>query len=126
MKQKTKKHVILCVDDDKDFLDSLKLIIEGGGYAVATASSGEEGLKKYKETKPSLIIVDLMMEEIDSGVHFVRDIHALGSTPPVYMLSSVGDNMNTNISFAELGLTGLLQKPIDPDKLLSVLKAQLK
>ena len=126
MKQKSKKHVILCVDDDKDFLDSLTLIIEGSGYRTETASSGEEGLKKYKESKPALVIVDLMMEEIDSGVQFVRDIRSLGPTPPVYMLSSVGDNLNTNIDFSTLGLTGVLQKPIDPDKLLATLKAQLK
>jgi DNA-binding response OmpR family regulator len=114
------------VDDDRDFLDSLKLIIEGGGYKAATASSGEEGLKKYKEVKPALVIVDLMMEEIDSGVHLVRDIRALGSAPPIYMLSSVGDNLNTNADFSQLGLTGVLQKPVDPDKLIATLRAQLK
>jgi DNA-binding response OmpR family regulator len=126
MKKKTKKPVILCVDDDKDFLDSLKLILEGSGYRMETASSAEEGLKRYKEVQPALVIADLMMEEIDSGINFVKDIRSLGSTPPIYMLSSVGDNLNVNIDFSQLGLTGVLQKPINPDKLLATLNAQLK
>ena len=72
------KHVILCVDDDQDFLDSMRTIIESAGYIMEMASSAEQGLKKYKEVKPDIILVDLMMEEIDSGVTFVKDIKALG------------------------------------------------
>ena len=123
---KSKKHLILCVDDDRDFLDSLKMIIESGGYRMETANSAQEGLKKYQEVRPSMVIVDLMMEEIDSGINFVKELRALGSTPPIYMLSSVGDNLNANIDFSQLGLTGVLQKPINPDKLMATLKAQLK
>lgn len=124
--KKSKKHVILCVDDDGDFLDSLKVILESGGYRMESATSAEEGLKKYSASRPSLVIADLMMEEIDSGINFVKDLRALGSAPPIYMLSSVGDNLNTNIDFSQLGLTGVLQKPINPEKLLATLKAQLK
>jgi len=44
----------------------------------------------------------------------------------VYMLSSVGDNLNISTDYSQLGLTGVLQKPINPHLLLSTLKAKLK
>lgn len=118
------KKVILCIDDDKDLLDSLRLIFEANGFAVEQAESAEEGIVKFKETNPDLVIVDLMMEEVDAGVNFVKEIKAAGSKTPVYMLSSVGNNLNMNTNYAELGLTGVLQKPIDPDMLVKTVKAK--
>lgn len=121
------KKTILCIDDDADFLDSLKIIIEGegGDYRIETANSAQEGLQRYKELKPDLVIVDLMMEEVDAGANFVKEIKALGPTPPVFMLSSVGDTLNQSTDFSQLGLTGVLQKPIVPKVLMKTLKAKL-
>ncbi len=123
---KKDKHVILCIDDDRDFLESLRLILEGNGYAMEEAHSAEDGLRAYKASRPDFVIVDLMMEEIDAGVSLVRDLKALGPTPPVYMLSSVGDSLNTTVDFSQLGLTGVLQKPVNPAVLIATLKAKLK
>jgi len=120
------KHAILCIDDDQDILESMTMILEGDGYAVETANTAEDGLRKYKQERPDLIIVDLMMEEVDAGTNFVKEVKALGGTiPPVYMLSAVGDNLNENVSYAELGLTGVLQKPVDAATLISTIKAKL-
>lgn len=119
------KHVILCVDDDQDFLDSMRIIIESSNYVVDTANSAEEGLRRYKAERPDLVIVDLMMEEVDSGTSLVKEIKALGPTPPIYMLSSVGDGLNLSTDYSQLGLSGVLQKPINPQVLLSTLKARL-
>jgi DNA-binding response OmpR family regulator len=119
------KHVILCVDDDQDFLDSMKIIIESSNYLVDTANTAEEGLRRYKAERPDLVIVDLMMEEVDSGTSLVKEIKALGPTPPIYMLSSVGDGLNLSTDYSQLGLSGVLQKPINPQVLLSTLKARL-
>ena len=120
------KHVILCVDDDPDLLEALQLVLEKNGYAFFGARSAEEGMAKYKETHPDLIIVDLMMEEVDAGTGLVRNLKAEGNTKPVYMLSSVGDNLNMSIDYSELGLSGVFQKPIDNQQLLTVLKTKLK
>jgi len=120
------KHVILCVDDDPDILECLQLVLEANGYMVTLAQSGEEALKRYKECQPDLIIWDLMMEGIDAGTSFVTKLKAEGNTAPVYILSSIGDNLNLNINFSELGLSGVFQKPINNDMLLSVLKSKLK
>jgi len=120
------KYVILCIDDDEDILVSLRLVLEGNGYIVHGAATAEEGLRIYKKTKPDLLIVDLMMEEVDAGTSFVRELKALGNTAPIYMLSSVGDSLNVSADYSELGLTGVFQKPIDPDTLLAILRKRLK
>lgn len=120
------KYVILCVDDDQDVLTALQTVLEANGYAFTGASSAEQGLRAYKEAAPDLVIVDLMMEEVDAGTSLVKDLKALGNKAPVYMLSSVGDNMNRATDTAALGLSGVFQKPVDNRRLLSILQAKLK
>ncbi len=101
------------------------MIVEANGYAMVEARTAEEGLKVYKESNPDFILVDLMMEEVDAGTSLVKEFKALGNTAPVYMLSSVGDNLNMSTDASALGLSGVFQKPIDPETLLSILKAKL-
>lgn len=119
------KHVILYVDDDQDFLDSMRLVLEANGYIMVEASDSEAGLKAYKENSPDFVIVDLMMEEVDAGTRLVMELKAAGNKAPVYMLSSVGDQMNMTTSANELGLTGVFQKPIDHKSLLTTLRSKL-
>jgi two-component system response regulator ChvI len=120
------KYVILAIDDDPDILESLRVILEANNYIVATARSAEEGLRVYKSVKADLLFVDLMMEEIDAGTSFVKEVRALGNTAPIYVLSSVGDNLNMITDFSAIGLTGVLQKPIQSELLLTLLKTKLK
>lgn len=120
------KYVILYVDDDKDFLDSMRVVLETHGYVMVEAGTAEEGLKVYKETQPDLIIADLMMEEVDAGTSFVKELKILGDPPPIYMLSSVGDNFSISMDYSELGLAGIFQKPVDNEHLLSLLRTKLK
>jgi DNA-binding response OmpR family regulator len=120
------KYVILCIDDDKDILDTLRLVLQKNGYIMEEALSSEEGLKVYREVQPDFIIVDLMMEEVDAGRNFVKELKIINNQAPIYMLSSVGDALTENIDYAELGLTGVFQKPIDFEILLTALKTKLK
>lgn len=120
-----KQHVILVVDDDPDILDTFRLILEKHGYVMAGARTAEEGLREYRKERPDLIIVDLMMEEVDSGTGFVRDLQALGNQAPVYMLSSIGDSLHASTDYVELGLSGIFQKPINSETLLTTLKMKL-
>ncbi len=119
------KHVILCIDDDQDVLDALRTVLEAEGYTMVEATSAQEGTKVYKEHSPDLIIVDLMMEEVDAGTRFVTELKAIGNTAPIYMLSSVGDQLSISADHSQLGLAGVFQKPIDARTLLAALKAKL-
>ncbi len=119
------KKVILYIDDDQDYLDMLRAILEAEGYEMVEARSAEEGLQLFREVEPDLVIVDLMMEEVDSGTSFVKDLKVAGAGVPVYMLSSVGDNLSMTVDPGQLGLDGVFQKPIDGRTLLTVLKVKL-
>jgi CheY-like chemotaxis protein len=120
------KYVVLCVDDDPVFLDVMREVLEANGYIMAEAESAEQGLRVYEESQPDLVIADLMMEEVDAGAIFVRELKARASQVPIYMASTVGDSLSTTIDAAELGLEGVLQKPIDSQTLLSLLEAKLE
>jgi CheY-like chemotaxis protein len=119
------KRLILCIDDDPDVLSVLQIILEAAGYRFAGASSAEEGLRVCKAMTPDLIIVDLMMEEVDAGTGFVKDVKLLGNSAPVYLLSSVGDNLISTIDYAALGFSGVFQKPVVKPHLLAVIKNKL-
>lgn len=120
------KHVILYVEDDADLRDSMRLVLEANGYKMVEAHSAEEGLIVYKNENPDLVIVDLMMEEVDAGTDFVKELKAAGCTVPIYMLSSVGKDLGQSISPQQLGLSGVFQKPVDTHALLDTLKTKLK
>jgi DNA-binding response OmpR family regulator len=119
------KHVILCIDDDPDILDSLKLILESNGYLFLGAATAEDGVKLFRDRSPDLVIVDLMMEEVDSGAHLVKEIKLMGGKVPVYLLSSVGDSLNLTTDYPDLGFTGVLQKPVPAKTLLGLLAQKL-
>ncbi len=116
---------ILCVDDDPDVLEYLRTVLEAEGFEFIGADSAEEGLLAFKKAVPDLVILDLMMEEVDAGTEFVKDLKLLGSDAPIFLLSSVGDNLSMTTDTAALGLAGIFQKPIDRPVFLSVLRAAL-
>ncbi len=122
---KDNKYVILCVDDDPEFLASMVSVLEAAGYLLETASTAEEGLNRYRSANPDLVILDLMMEDIDSGMVFVKKIKALGETTPIYLLSGVGNELHSEVDYSSLGLSGVLQKPIAPNELVTLIKERL-
>ena len=119
------KPMIMCIDDDPDIRDSLRIILEANGYAFVDASTAEEGVAVFREARPDVVIVDLMMEEVDAGTNFVRELKLLGCDVPIFMLSSVGDFLSSMTDTTELGLSGVLQKPVSPDALLALLRDRL-
>ena len=119
------KHVILIVDDDPDVRDVISLVLTRHGYVASVAENARQGLQKYKEVSPDLIIVDLMMEEVDSGARLARELQTLGNEAPIYLLSSVGDGLSMTVNYSDLGVTGVLQKPLLPITLLSLIRTKL-
>jgi DNA-binding response OmpR family regulator len=119
------KRLILCIDDDPDVLSVLQIVLEAEGYRFAGAGTAEEGLRLCKAVGPDLIIVDLMMEEIDAGTSFVKDVKLLGVAAPVFLMSSVGDNLSATIDYTALGFAGVFQKPVAKQQLLAVIKSKL-
>jgi DNA-binding response OmpR family regulator len=119
------KHVILCVDDDQDILAALRVVLESRGYQVATAATAADGLTAYRQASPDLVIIDLMMEEVDSGLTLAQQLKDLGNTAPVFFLSSTGDYLYGATDVADVGASGVFQKPINPAELLRLLGQKL-
>jgi len=88
MKPKAK---ILVVDDDLDFIEISKLSLEGQGYQILSAFNAKEGWKMVEKQKPDLIIMDLMMERLDSGMALSQQIkgHPQYTAIPILMLTSI-------------------------------------
>lgn len=110
------KKKILVVDDEPHIVETLKDRLEFAGYTIVTACDGEEGLKKAKEEKPDLILLDILMPKID-GYNFLRilkldeDIKDI----PVIMLTAKADMKGL---FAPEGIVGYVTKPFDQKELL--------
>lgn len=120
------KYVILYVEDDDDFRDSMRTVLEANNYVVVEAATGEEGIRQFKAEQPDLVILDLMMEEVDTGTAIVRDLKMAGCTVPLIVASSAGDALQMSTDYTDLGLSGVLQKPVDFNVLLSLLKTKLQ
>jgi len=122
---KDNKHVVLYIDDDQDMLDTVRIILEASDFIMEEALTAELGLKEYKKCSPDFVMVDLMMEEVDSGINCVKELKLLGNKVPVFMLSSVGDNLHKFADTTQLGLAGVFQKPVDPDILIKAIKSRI-
>ncbi|MEW6068440.1 MAG: response regulator [Nitrospirota bacterium] len=117
------KKKILLVDDDADFVEATKLILESKSYNVAFAYDGKEGIKKAKTEKPNLIILDVIMPEIDG--YEVCD--KLKSDPklkniPIILLTAVGEAIATTKYTKEMGMKieadDYIPKPVEPVELV--------
>ncbi len=125
LNEKVKK--VLLVDDDIDLLEQNKTLLESKGVEVFTAESVKEGLAKYEEVKPDAAIIDLIMEEHDSGFvlcHKLKKID-IGKNIPVYILTSATYETGFKFSAATkeekkwIKCDGLLNKPVVVDELVS-------
>jgi len=126
------KTKILLVDNDVDFVDVNKAVLENNGYEVVTAFSAREGLDKVVVEQPDLIILDLMMEKHDSGFAFANQLKKdpLHKNIPILMLTSVADV--TGFGFSQqldgywMKTDDYLEKPVMPDELLKRVKKLLE
>jgi CheY-like chemotaxis protein len=83
------QRTIMVVDDNPDIITIVKTILEGKGYQVLSASSGQELLNLLKDRKPDLIILDIMMPEMD-GLEVLGRLKAVTETAsiPVILLTA--------------------------------------
>lgn len=121
---------ILLVDDDIDLLEQNKLLLESKGFTVVTAESGEEGYNVFLNEKPDACIVDLIMEQHDSGFILCHRIKRTehGKKIPVFMLTSATYETGFKFSSATeeekewIKCDGLLNKPVVIEELISKLE----
>ena len=116
---------ILVIDDDPDFVDITKTILETKDYAVRVAHNKDEGLARLEEGVPDLIILDIMMRTGAEGFVFARTIRKdpRFSGIPILMLTSMREQTGFDfpgepIHPAFLPIDEYVEKPIEPQRLL--------
>ncbi len=122
---------ILIIDDDVDFVDLNKAVLENNGFEVETAFSAREGMDKVQFDAPNLILLDLMLEKHDTGFSFAKSIK---SDPrykdiPILMISAVASETGYEFSQDQDGYwmktDGFVPKPVEPDVLVQKINALL-
>ncbi|MFC1579533.1 sigma-54-dependent transcriptional regulator [Thermodesulfobacteriota bacterium] len=106
---------ILIVDDELILRESLSRWLERDGHRVETASSGEEALDRFKETRYDILLVDIKMEGI-SGLEVLRHIKESDPDVAVVMITAYG-SISTAIEAMKNGASDYLLKPFDPNEL---------
>ena len=114
---------ILVVDDDTNICELLRLYLTKEGYQVTTANDGEEGLDKFNQVKPDMVLLDVMMPKMD-GLEVCRRIRKLGNTP-VMMLTAKGETFDKVLGL-ELGADDYMVKPFDAKEVVARIKAVLR
>ena len=128
------KAKVLLVDDDPDFVEAIKTVLEGKSYQVVTAYNGDDGLEKVIEERPDLIILDVIMPGKD-GFAVCKELktdprYYFFSKIPVLMLTVYPDDRDkARLSLLE-GMTmeaeDYIQKPVTPEELLGRVEELLK
>lgn len=113
---------ILIVDDDPDFVETTRLVLESAGYDVISAADGDAGLRMVARDKPDLVILDIIMKTVLDGLYMSQQ---MGNDPdkqdiPILMVTSIA-----NTDYAALFPTdefihidGFVSKPISPKDLI--------
>ncbi|MFH1550756.1 MAG: response regulator [Planctomycetota bacterium] len=88
--ENTEKKVLI-VDDDMDFIEANKAVLEEAGYNVTYALNGEDGLKVALNDKPNLIVLDVMMTTMGEGFDVARELRKNPDTKkiPLIMLTAI-------------------------------------
>lgn len=122
---------VLVVDDDPDVRLFNITVVEENGYTPIEATNGEDGMKKIKQEKPDLIILDVLMPR-ESGIKMYRDLKTDDSLNdiPVIILSGIAKKsfLRSQKALAEFGGATVpepeeyLEKPVEPEVLAETIK----
>jgi two-component system response regulator VicR len=110
---------ILCIEDEPQMIDLIRLILENEGYEVIGANGGQEGLDRMRRERPDLILLDLMMPEMDGGDVFhrmkeeveLRDI-------PVIVVTAKAAPIDQVLWINVAKVDGYVTKPFGPRELV--------
>lgn len=114
-----KKPTVLLVDDDEALRSLIALRLEGNGFTVTTADSGEAALATLAHSRPDAVLTDIQMPGMD-GLALFRAVHARDPALPVIVLTAHG-TIRDAVDATQQGLFGYLTKPYDAPTLIDLL-----
>ena len=114
---------ILLVDDDIQFLEATEYMLKYENYDVVTAKNGEEAIKKYSESSPDIVLMDLKMPVMNGYDAFFK-IKKQHPDAKIVFTSAYAINNEEFAKAKESGLYGLLTKPFDLNELNSLVESK--
>lgn len=124
MSEQEHRPVVLLVDDEAEITANLAQILGRSGFVVHTAADGEQALRSVADAEPDLIVSDVLMPGLD-GRELLRRLRADGRWTPVILLTQVGESFERAAALDE-GADDYLNKPFDPQELISRIRAVLR
>ncbi|MBN1483368.1 MAG: response regulator [Chloroflexia bacterium] len=122
---------ILIIDDDPDFVLTVKMILDTHGFQVASAQTPQEGIEQVLSFEPDLVILDVMIPTGYEGFQIAREIreqHKLIDLP-IFMLTNIHGVKEVPYRFAPdeqyLPVDLFLDKPIEPEQLVDTIQDML-
>lgn len=114
-----KKH-ILCIEDEAEMIELMRLVLEREGFQVTGAMGGEQGLRAMKEKKPDLILLDLMMPGID-GWEVYRQMRADRELTeiPVIIVTAKAQSIDKVLGLQVAKVADYITKPFGPKELIA-------
>jgi CheY-like chemotaxis protein len=113
---------ILVVDDDPDFVEATRMVLEAAGHEVISAVDGDSGLERVRQDKPDLVILDVIMKTVLDGLYMSQEMASdpQQASTPILMVTSIA-----NTDYAALFPTDeyvhiedFVSKPIPPEDLI--------
>ncbi len=117
------KQTVLIVDDEVNICELIRLYVEKEGYHALIANDGQQAIDTFKEMKPDLILLDIMLP-VKDGWQVCREIRS-GSNTPIIMLTAKGETFDKVLGL-ELGADDYIVKPFEPKELVARMKAVLR
>ena len=123
MANELKDRRILVVEDEPHMLDLIRITLEGAGFIVSGAMTGEEGLGRLRDELPDLVVLDLNLPDV-SGFEVLREIRQTVGVPVIMVTVQASDD--DRILGLELGADDYMGKPFNHRELVSRIKAVLR
>ncbi len=115
--------IILVVDDDPDFADSVRQLLEERGHVVRVARTAWEALEEMEDEGIALLILDLRLPVLN-GLEIYLELKKRGRAVPTLIVTGyAGKEADAMEQLSSLGVKGVLEKPFDPEKLFELIDA---
>jgi DNA-binding response OmpR family regulator len=126
MAEEEKKHVV-CIEDEPEMIDLIKLILGRKGFSVSGANGGREGLMAIEREHPDLVLLDLMMPDMDGWeVYQQMKAHDELKTIPVIVVTAKAQSIDKVLGLHIAKVDDYITKPFGPQELLDSVERVLE
>lgn len=117
------KNNVFLIDDDKNILTSISMLLENEGYKVSTFSDGESGLKAILENSPDIAVVDIKMPRLD-GIELLKKLRRTSNMPVIFLTSK--DTEIDELLGLKIGADDYITKPFSQNVLMERIRILIK